>query len=355
MLLSARIALARERRDWTQEELAKRLGVSKREIQRWEAGETVPQGQNRLALMRELAIYGLPPPLEEKSTSMVENTPHTYFVQSRKDYERLIAQGHMTTLMLGGTMPEQESPEQFHRVLDVGCGAGGWLIECARIYPLMHTLEGVDINPETVAFAKSQAEMAGVSDRVHIQKMDVLNEGIKYPNGYFDLVSLRYAVGWLRIWDWSKLIVEMKRVLREGGTVRFMEVQYLETDLQWLSRYWDMGRTVARNAGYLTPQISHITELLPEYLRDAQFSQVQRVVKEAVYVYGTPEHALFIENQKKLLPGLETYLRKWTNLDAYLHEWHVSNYQQLVKNILQEMESEGSSWSQPIETVWAKK
>lgn len=355
MLDAARIILARKREGWTQEELARRIGTSEREVQRWEAGEAVPKGMNRLALMRELRIYGFTSKQETPPMSEKQDTPHTYFVQSREDYKRLMPQGHMTTLMLGGAMPEQADPSAFHRVLDVGCGAGGWLIDCARLYPLMHTLEGVDISSETVAFARSQAEQAGVSDRVHVQKMDVLTEGIAYPNGYFDLVNIRYAVGWMRIWDWAKLILEMRRVLREEGIVRFVEAQYIQTELQWLSRYWDMGRTVARNASYLRKDISHITELLPEYLRAAQFSEVQSFVKEAVYQYGTPEHALFIENQRKLLPGLEAYLRKWTNLDAYLHEWHVSNYQQLVKNIIHEMESEGSSWSQPIETVCGKK
>lgn len=354
MLLSARIVLARERKNLTQEELARRLGVSKREIQRWEAGETVLQGQNRLALMRELAIYGFTSKQETPPMSEKQNTPHTYFVQDRKDYERLTPQGHMTTLMLGGLMPDQASPEQFHRVLDVACGTGGWLIECAMRYPLMHTLEGVDISSETLAFAQKQVEEAGVGDRVHLQKMDALH-ALEFPDGYFDLVNLRYAVGWIRIWDWAKMILEMQRVLRKGGTLRITEVQYIKSDALWLNRYWGMGLEAARNAGYLTPQITHITELLPGYLQAAQFSEVQCRVTPAVYKHGTPEHELFAANLKNLLPKTEKYLKTWINVDASLKAWHVVDYQHFMAKIIGELESEDFVCDQPIETVWAKK
>jgi len=53
----------------------------------------------------------------------------TYFVQDRSNQEelkRLIVQGRLVTDVMGGVLPEQQDPTQFHRVLDIGCGPGGW-------------------------------------------------------------------------------------------------------------------------------------------------------------------------------------------------------------------------------------
>jgi len=73
--------------------------------------------------------------------------PSTYFVQDRSNQDelnRLQIQDHMLTTSMGGVLPEQPDPTLFHRVLDVGSGTGGWLIEAAKAYPSMSLLVGVD-------------------------------------------------------------------------------------------------------------------------------------------------------------------------------------------------------------------
>jgi ubiquinone/menaquinone biosynthesis C-methylase UbiE len=71
--------------------------------------------------------------------------PSTYFVQDRSNEEeltRLQIQDQMVTAGMGGVLPEQPDPAIFQRVLDVGCGTGGWLIETAKAYPAMSLLVG---------------------------------------------------------------------------------------------------------------------------------------------------------------------------------------------------------------------
>jgi len=53
----------------------------------------------------------------------------TYFVQDRsnqKELQRLIVQERMITEAMGGVLPEQQDPTRLQRVLDIGCGPGGW-------------------------------------------------------------------------------------------------------------------------------------------------------------------------------------------------------------------------------------
>ena len=74
--------------------------------------------------------------------------PSTYFVQDHSNQEeltRLQIQDELITAGMGGVLPEQPDPARLQRVLDVGCGTGGWLIETARTYPTIELLIGVDV------------------------------------------------------------------------------------------------------------------------------------------------------------------------------------------------------------------
>jgi ubiquinone/menaquinone biosynthesis C-methylase UbiE len=80
-------------------------------------------------------------------TSPRKEHPSTYIVQDRNNEEeltRLKLQDQMFSAAMGGPLSEQPDPPRFRRVLDVGCGTGGWLIEVARIYPSIELLIGVD-------------------------------------------------------------------------------------------------------------------------------------------------------------------------------------------------------------------
>ena len=122
----------------------------------------------------------------------------------------------------GGVLPEQPDPTAFQRVLDVGCGTGGWLIEVAKAHPTCTLLVGVDASLTFVEYARAQAEAAQVSDRVAFHVMDALHM-LELPKSSFDLVNQRAATSWLRTWDWPKLLHEYRRMCRPGGVIRITE------------------------------------------------------------------------------------------------------------------------------------
>ena len=109
----------------------------------------------------------------------------TYFVQdrsNRKESFRLQVQDQMLTASMGGVLAEQADPTIFHRVLDVGCGTGSWLIEAAKGYPMIPSLIGIDISSKMIEFARGQASAQQVGDRVEFRAMDVLRQ-LDFPDG----------------------------------------------------------------------------------------------------------------------------------------------------------------------------
>src|SRR5713101_7159473 len=121
--------------------------------------------------------------------------PSTYVVQDRSNEEeltRLQIQDQLVTASMGGVLPEQPDPTIFQRVLDVGCGTGGWLIEVAKTYPSISLLVGVDVSERMLAYAQEQAEAQQVSDRVEFRTMDALRM-LEFPTHYFDLLNQRFG------------------------------------------------------------------------------------------------------------------------------------------------------------------
>src|SRR6185437_8297563 len=180
--------------------------------------------------------------------------PSTYFVQDRSNQDeltRVTIQDQMTTASMGGVLPEQPDSTIFQRILDVGCGTGGWLIETAKTYPALPLLIGVDVSNKVLERARTQAEMQQVSDRVEFQSMDALRM-LEFPNDFFDLVNQRFGVSYLRTWDWPKLLEEYQRVTRPKGIIRITEASFItESSSPALIRIFEITRKTLYQAGHL--------------------------------------------------------------------------------------------------------
>src|SRR5260221_7656688 len=138
--------------------------------------------------------------------------PSTYFVDrsNQDEMTRLIVQDRMITAAMGGVLPEQPDPTNFPRMLDVGCGTGGWLIEAAKTYPTMTRLVGIDVNTRLIEYAREQAKIAQVDDRVDFQVMDALLI-LEFPKNYFDLTNMRFATAFLRTSNWPNALADLTR------------------------------------------------------------------------------------------------------------------------------------------------
>ncbi len=277
--------------------------------------------------------------------------PSTYFVQDRSNQEelnRLRVFDYTLTAGMGGVLPEQPDPTAFSRVLDVGCGTGGWLIELAKAHPTCTLLVGVDVSLKFVEYARIQAEAAQVSDRVEFHVADALRM-LEFPTRSFDLVNHRAASSWLRTWDWHKLLQEYLRMCRPGAVVRITEPAWIvESNSPALSHLYELFLQAGYLAGHLfNPSSDSVTGELAHLLHQHGLQQVQTRACTLEYHADTLEGHYYFETIKLFFRTILPFLRKWTQVPD---DYEVI-YQRALSEILQP--DFVATWS--LLTAWGNK
>ncbi len=274
--------------------------------------------------------------------------PSTYFVQDRLDKEeltRLTIQEQFVTRGMGGVLAEQPDPASLHRVLDVGCGPGGWLIEAAETYPGIALLVGVDVSSKMVEYGRVQAAARHLEDRVQFAAMDSL-KALEFAPSYFDLVNQRLGWSFLRTWDWPNLLFEYRRITRGGGVVRITEGDVVgQANSPTLTRLFALWQDAVFEAGHLFSQErTGVTGQLARLLQRAGLHDVQTRSYTMEYRSGTPEGKLFHENIRLFLQTALPFMRKWTRVPEY--------YEELYRQALSEMQRPDFLATWDMVTAW---
>lgn len=126
-------------------------------------------------------------------------------------------------------------------VLDVGCGRGMVLITAVKQFPTAHGV-GIDLwrsrdqsgNDPQVTLSNAAAN--NVAERIDLQTQDMSD--IDLPDASFDLVTANVAIQNVKNRDLRRKTIEhMYRVLKPGGLIYIVDIQYLsqyEDDLRSL-------------------------------------------------------------------------------------------------------------------------
>lgn len=101
------------------------------------------------------------------------------------------------------------------RLLDFGCGPGGYSVLCARIG---YRVDGFDISERSVDIGRQRADIHGYGDRITLRVG--IAEDLDYPDATFDVVA---GIDILHHVDIERALREVRRVLRPGGLAIFKE------------------------------------------------------------------------------------------------------------------------------------
>src|SRR5579859_1692694 len=111
--------------------------------------------------------------------------------ESGAEMARLIDQDHLITEGMGGLLPERSNDfSGIHRLLDVGCGPGGWALEIAFAHPEIEVI-GFDISQAMIDYARARARVRGL-DNASFRVMD-MQKPLDFSDDSFDLVNGRFV------------------------------------------------------------------------------------------------------------------------------------------------------------------
>ncbi len=276
--------------------------------------------------------------------------PSTYFVQDRQSKDelaRLTIQDQMVTKAMGGVLPEQPDPASFHHMLDVGCGSGNWLMEVAQSYPTTSMI-GIDISQRMIDYARTQASVHHVDDRVTFSVMDALQK-LNFPDASFDLVNMRLGSSFLRTWDWPGLLDEFLRVTRPGGVVRVTDSEIFQqsTSLAQM-QHSEMIQCAFYRSGHLfTTEHDGLTSHLASLLKQHGCRNVQTKAYTLEYRAGTTEGQAYYKNAAYAIQTLRPFLEKWGCI--------TKDYDAICKQALEEMQEPDFHATSNVLTAWGSK
>jgi ubiquinone/menaquinone biosynthesis C-methylase UbiE len=279
----------------------------------------------------------------------------TYAVDrsNQDEMTRLTVQDQMITEAMGGPLPEQPNAASFKRILDIGCGTGGWLIEAAKTYPNVMQLVGIDVNNKMIEYARRQAQEAGVSDRVEFHVMDALL-ALEFPKDYFDLVNARFITSFMRTWNWPKLLNEMQRIARPDAIIRITEIARVSTSTSSPMLMSKAMGDALYNSGHLfkpgkADEFSSegtvgVADELPRLMSQYGVQNVQVSRSTLEFRQGTPGGDSFAEDLRLGFRTAAPFIRKWAQLPE--------NYEELYKQAVNETQQPGFVASWDLVTVW---
>ena len=239
-----------------------------------------------------------------------QDNPSQYMVEDRSsnpEMIRLMIQDNLYTTGMGGPLSEQADPASLHRVLDIGCGPGGWLLETAFRYPHME-LTGIDISWRMIEYARAEAQARKLDDRVEFLVMDALRP-LEFPDDAFDLVNMRFGSSFLLVQDWPRLLGELLRVTRPGGIVRVTDAEWPQTTSPAGNHIFQMALCALYRSGHHLSEYAGMTRELPRLLSESGCQQVQTRAYTLEFVAGTVGGQNFYEiamfGFQTLLPFLQ--------------------------------------------------
>jgi ubiquinone/menaquinone biosynthesis C-methylase UbiE len=284
-------------------------------------------------------------------TNSYQERHGTYVVQDRSnphELKRLQIQDHLITVAQGGVLPEYAEPARLTHVLDVACGLGGWLIELARTVPTISHLVGVDISKQMIEIARAEAAARHVQNRVTFHIMDALHL-FDLPDDHFDLVNMGFAVSFLRVWEWPRVLLELRRVAQSGGVIRLTEADLPDQSSSpaLLRLFHLLTRAYSQAGRYFYAQANGVASDLTGLLQQCKLHSVQTRTCRSEIRGDTVAGQLFCENVKYLFRTNVPFLQKWIRMP--------DDYEDLYQQMLEEVQRPDFAVSSLTVTAWGSK
>jgi ubiquinone/menaquinone biosynthesis C-methylase UbiE len=281
---------------------------------------------------------------------MVAEPGGTYILDSESTAElaRALHHGRLTTLAMGGLLPELTSVAGIRDVLDVACGPGSWALELAETYPHMRVV-GIDISRCMIEYACTLAGTQQLSN-VSFQVMDAL-QPLAFSDASFDLINARFVASFIPAQRWPLFLKECLRVCRPGGIIRLTEADLPICNKPACVKLGSLLVRGLRRAGYGFSSAGAQRDVLPmlaRLLREAGCVAIQmRACAENISA-GSPRYEDWYQHALVSLKLLEPFYLKVVGMSR-------EAFTRLCEQAILEAADEGFCGIQLFLTVWGHK
>jgi SAM-dependent methyltransferase len=227
-----------------------------------------------------------------------------------------------------GLLPPLLEDEEWTNILDVGCGPGRWALDVAADRPKAKVI-GVDLSRDMIDYANARARSRQLTN-VSFLVQDFLANTLPFPEQSFDLINVRFAVGWLKKAEWVLLLSRCFVLLKPGGYVVITEGESIYTTSPALERLQELLCQALYMSGYGlsgSPRFMGIVARLGSLLAQTGFQQIRTDVSVLDYSYAHEEanrawresfHALISESSLFLFQAGVTTIEELAQVDAQL-------------------------------------
>ncbi len=269
--------------------------------------------------------------------------------ESGAEMARLIDQDRLITTGMGGLFTELTPAilTNIHRILDVGCGPGGWAQEVAFAYPEKEVV-GIDISQGMIEYARVQAQVQELHNAM-FKVMDA-SKPLDFPDASFDLVNARF-LNFLPASVWPKLVQEYYRIIRPGGSIRLTESEwwYFTNSPAVETINTMIIRAIKAQGSYShSGRFTGILPMLGKLLLDVGCMNVQHVPHVVDFSYGAEAYEGFRRDAAVAFKLFQPFIIK---TGAGTREEVEQAYDQMIVEMLQE---DFRGLMLPL-TVWGQK
>ncbi|ORZ25854.1 S-adenosyl-L-methionine-dependent methyltransferase, partial [Absidia repens] len=188
------------------------------------------------------------------------------------------------------------------QILDVCCGPATWLCETSLEYPSCQFV-GIDMSniwPQVIRPANLEFIEASVL------------RGLPFPDKAFDFVQLRFVSLAFKTNEWTYLLTEIRRILRDGGIL-----QCIDLDMQIISDDQDVKHylqhfDVLCNTRGLDPSAGAKLDMM---LNDHNLSILQSEYREIPLGWGGPLGDGFMNIFSAEVQGMAPWMKQSNNLN----------------------------------------
>lgn len=283
-----------------------------------------------------------------------KSTPRTILDNdSIVELERQVNKSKLINNTLGSPLPgmsEEEIP-RYRRVLEIGCGPGGWTSFMAQRYYASHMwITGVDPSAAAVAYATRQAVEQRL-DNIQYCIAGLSGPFTLFPESSFDLISGQFLGKALYPHEWPLVLHECHRLLKPGGKLHLTDFEMGMSNSpaheELIELFIQAMRLSGRSTSLTNRHLALLCQLEP-MVQDAGFHATSTLGNMINYSANAPFHTEWTKDflifSKQVLPMLVQHeLVTQDRVDML--------YLQQKK----EMESERFRAILPFLTVWGSK